>query len=633
MQSSSSDTRTHEPPASPVAAPTTRSACGGLCARVLAAGRRHTHRVVYGFSLVVVAIAWGVLAGFIAQQRADILHEIGTSVADSQRVLGAHLDGNFESATTLMKIADQWLMAQSSSPERPALEALGTYVGRLTSLDEHAIRLVSVDDLGHETLLTRHGASAETGPVVAVNLPPRLELSDRMPVKVGVERFDALAGSQVLPMTMQASRNAYGVVFIRALLPLRADTGPFAALLANLPGRIGAIRKDGQIVFMWPQADAKLGQYAPAITALARTGAGANNGTESAAADRAEPLDFARIEGVPEMGEAFVSYAPIDDTEIGVFAAVNTKIVDRRLMHAIALPAVITVLFSVLVLAGGHVTARLIRHNLAEAAVTRRALQAAEAANEAKRQFLANMSHELRTPLNAIIGFAEIMHNQLFGPLGKPQYVTYIGDVLDSGRHLLGLIQTMLDMARFEDGRVKLGEDPVLLRDMLRDATRILQDRLAAGQIDLHIEVDAGLEIRMDPLHLRQILINVIGNAIKFSHPRGVIAVTGRAAPDGGYGVEIADNGIGIPAEAIGKLFQPFSQVDSAYSRKQGGVGLGLAICRSIMEAYGGGIGLRSELGRGTTVLIRFPAARVTQNPAAAPVTSTGILPRPEAAE
>jgi two-component system cell cycle sensor histidine kinase PleC len=221
------------------------------------------------------------------------------------------------------------------------------------------------------------------------------------------------------------------------------------------------------------------------------------------------------------------------------------------------------------------------------------------------------MSHELRTPLNAINGFAEVMHHQLFGPLGDQRYVGYAADILGSGRHLLGLIQTILDMARFEGGNVTLSDEPTSIRAVVRDTIRLLHERATDKQVSLHVEVADDILVRMDPVHLRQIVINLVSNAIKFSKAQGVIAIDSQMAPDGGVTLRVTDTGIGIPTEAIDKLFVPFSQVDSAYSRKHDGVGLGLSICRSIMNAYGGSIALQSAVGMGTMVTLQLPAERV----------------------
>jgi PAS domain S-box-containing protein len=243
--------------------------------------------------------------------------------------------------------------------------------------------------------------------------------------------------------------------------------------------------------------------------------------------------------------------------------------------------------------------------------ISTRALVAAQAANEAKRLFLANMSHELRTPLNAIIGFSGILCGESFGPLGNTKYIEYSHDILDSGRHLLGLIQTILDVVRFEGGDIPLGEGPESLRDAARWAVALLQDKIADREINLSMEIDDRCPlIRMDSLHLRQLMINLIGNAVKFSKPGGKVKVKAKLISEDVV-LRISDNGVGVPPDAIDKVFIPFNQVDEGYARKSDGVGLGLSICKSIAEAYGGSINLASEPGVQTTVSVVFPCTRL----------------------
>ncbi len=233
------------------------------------------------------------------------------------------------------------------------------------------------------------------------------------------------------------------------------------------------------------------------------------------------------------------------------------------------------------------------------------------------------MSHELRTPLNAINGFAEVMHHQLFGPLGDARYVGYAADILGSGKHLLGLIQTILDMARFEGGNVTLSDEPTSIRTVVRDTIRLLHERATDKQVSLHVEVTDDILVRMDPVHLRQILINLVSNAIKFSKAQGVIAIDSQMTSEGDATLRVTDtrdrHPRGSHRQAVPTVQQ---QVDNAYSRKHDGVGLGLSICRSIMKAYGGSISLQSAVGMGTMVTLQMPAERVV------PATEAGSAAR-----
>jgi signal transduction histidine kinase len=283
----------------------------------------------------------------------------------------------------------------------------------------------------------------------------------------------------------------------------------------------------------------------------------------------------------------------------------------RELPSRIAFPLVLTLVGSAFILVGGLIIGRLFRANRQEVESKTDALFAAEAANEAKRHFLANMSHELRTPLNAIIGFSEIMSEQLFGPHSNGSYLTYSRDIFASGRHQLNQNQTELDSARYERGRVEPGDTAVNLLVAAHEIRRMLQDSIARQTVALMVDVAPDCPmLRIDPLHLRQILLNLVGNAIKFSRASGVVTVEAETDADRAIVLRVCDNGIGIPNEAIGRLFRPFTQVDGAYAKKHEGVGLGLSICKSIVEAYGGTIGIESAFGVGTTVLVRFPPDR-----------------------
>jgi len=558
---------------------------------------RRAELFINGIAVILALAGWVIFGAFVIEQRDDVLHDARTDVVNAQHILGSHIDTAYESAETLLKIADTWLKEASSRPIRPPLSDLIEYISELTESDERAITLLTVDPDGTE----RPFSAVVIQQPVSTASPRGLANDagdDDDAISIELQRYDSFAGSVALPLSMPAGANAYGIKRLRALLPVRIGEGPFGMLMPRMPARTGVVRPDGEIVLSWPVGAAPIGQHAAALA-----------GTAIDAAP--EGSIFTQIDGFPGIGHAYVSYAKVDSAPLGVFAALSSGYVVAETRRRVEIPGLITVFGSIVILLGGFLITRAVRRSLIEAENTRKALNAAEAANEAKRQFLANMSHELRTPLNAIIGFAEVMQNQLFGPLGSPQYVSYSGDILGSGKHLLGLIQTILDMARFEAGKLPLGDAPTSLKAIVRETVRLLHERAADKKLDLHIEVAEAPLIRIDPLHLRQIVINLLSNAIKFSKSGGVIAIDSLTLPTGGVALRVTDTGIGIPAEAIDKLFLPFSQVDGAYSRKHDGVGLGLSICRSIMKAYGGSISLESQIDMGTMVTLTFPQSRL----------------------
>jgi two-component system cell cycle sensor histidine kinase PleC len=236
----------------------------------------------------------------------------------------------------------------------------------------------------------------------------------------------------------------------------------------------------------------------------------------------------------------------------------------------------------------------------------------AEEANQAKSKFLANMSHELRTPLNAIIGFSEIMESGMFGPLGSGKYTEYSRDIRESGQYLLDVINDILDMSKIEAGGIHLNPEPVELDRILADCVRVVLGRANEKRLRLNCDITEGITLTADRRALKQIVLNLLSNAVKFTPDGGVVRAHGRVR-GGMVTIAIADNGIGIPKDALGKLGRPFEQVESQLTKRHQGSGLGLAIAKSLAELHSGTMRIRSVLGGGTTVVVRLPlAARAT---------------------
>jgi two-component system cell cycle sensor histidine kinase PleC len=230
----------------------------------------------------------------------------------------------------------------------------------------------------------------------------------------------------------------------------------------------------------------------------------------------------------------------------------------------------------------------------------------AEEANQAKSKFLANMSHELRTPLNAIIGFSEIMESAMFGPLGAEKYTEYSRDIRESGQYLLDVINDILDMSKIEAGGINLNPEIVELDRILADCLRVIVGRANEKSLTLNSHVTSGIALSADRRALKQIVLNLLSNAVKFTPDDGAVAVRGRVRA-GMVTIAIADNGIGIPKDALHKLGRPFEQVESQLTKRHQGSGLGLAIAKSLAELHGGTMCIRSVLGAGTTVVVRLP--------------------------
>ena len=232
----------------------------------------------------------------------------------------------------------------------------------------------------------------------------------------------------------------------------------------------------------------------------------------------------------------------------------------------------------------------------------------AETANASKTAFLANMSHELRTPLNAILGFSEIIAKECFGTVGNARYVEYAGDIHASGAHLLSLINDLLDVAKIEAGRMEIQPEMLDAQKTFEIALKLVGAKARERRQDLVIEIDPGApELYADERALKQILINLVSNAVKFTPEGGRITVLGSRARTGGFQIMVEDNGPGIPREKLDRIFKPFSQVDNRYDRQGGGTGLGLALVRGLCELHGGRAWLESEQGKGSRAYVILP--------------------------
>jgi len=239
----------------------------------------------------------------------------------------------------------------------------------------------------------------------------------------------------------------------------------------------------------------------------------------------------------------------------------------------------------------------------------------ADMANRAKSEFLANMSHELRTPLNAIIGFSEIIKSGFLGKDSETKTLEYANDIYVSGLHLLDLINDILDLSKIELGSEEPNDVNVNVRELVDAVLVLMKERASTARVHLQTDFHGDVPLlRADERKLKQILINLISNSIKFTHAGGRVALDVRCDPNGSYIFEVSDTGIGIAPENIDKALQPFGQIDSDLNRKFTGTGLGLPLARELAEMHGGALSLESTPDVGTTVTVRFPADR-TVNP------------------
>jgi PAS domain S-box-containing protein len=262
--------------------------------------------------------------------------------------------------------------------------------------------------------------------------------------------------------------------------------------------------------------------------------------------------------------------------------------------------------------AGYRGTGRDISAEVEAAQELRVAKERAETASRVKSEFLANMSHELRTPLNAIIGFSELIRDQPFGKVGR-QYIEYATDINSAGHHLLDVINDVLDLSKIEAGRYEIAEETVELGMLVRHCIGMVKLRAREGGVRIDNAVNGmRIALRGDGRALKQIVLNLLSNAVKFTPSGGVVSLRIEAAPDN-VALVVADTGIGIAAEALQLLCQPFQQADASISRKFGGSGLGLAISRKLLALHGATLTIESAPGEGTVVRATFPADRIVE--------------------
>jgi signal transduction histidine kinase len=245
------------------------------------------------------------------------------------------------------------------------------------------------------------------------------------------------------------------------------------------------------------------------------------------------------------------------------------------------------------------------------------ALRAAAAASEAKSQFLATMSHELRTPMNAIIGFSDILDAQRFGSLGDPRYQEYARAIRDSGSHLLALINDVLEFSRASSGKLELDDQEFSPGEVIEEAIQIVGPQAKTGDVCLERDATfADLRLRGDRRRVRQVLINILGNGVKFTPAGGRVSIGGRQ-DSRGLAIVVSNTGIGIAEEDIPKVLDHFGQVDSLLTRQYDGLGLGLPLAKQLVELHGGRLDIESVIDVGTTVTITFPQERLASLAAA----------------
>ncbi len=241
--------------------------------------------------------------------------------------------------------------------------------------------------------------------------------------------------------------------------------------------------------------------------------------------------------------------------------------------------------------------------------VQRVAREQAEWESRSKSEFIASMSHELRTPLNSVIGFAEVIHHELLGPLGGKKYGEYAGDILTSGKHLLELVDGIIDISTVEAGTIKLVKENIDLTVMFELCLALVRERAAEVGVELGFAVEEGTpRLRADSVKLKRMLLNLLTNAIKFTPSAGRVSVSAKAGGREAVCITVADTGIGIAAEEIERVLEPFGQANLPTEMNREGIGLGLYLTKSLIYAHGGWLEIVSDVDSGTSITLTFPS-------------------------
>lgn len=237
----------------------------------------------------------------------------------------------------------------------------------------------------------------------------------------------------------------------------------------------------------------------------------------------------------------------------------------------------------------------------------------AEISDQRKSEFLARITHELRTPLNAVVGFADLVRQEPYGELGNPKYGEYLTDIRSTSAHMLDLVNDLLDVAKIEAGHIDMRESWASVPNILDDCRRLMSTEAKAGSIELVVKTAPDLPaLHCDPGRIRQIVVNLLSNSVKFTPKGGRITIAARQDRVGGIVMRVEDTGIGIPRDALDDVFEPYTQVRANHLVKaQQGSGLGLSLVRVLADLHQATLGIESVEQQGTTVTVRFPPTRV----------------------
>ena len=540
-----------------------------------------------GLIIAVLVIALGFI---VMTERKAVFDVARAELLGGQKVVAAHVGRTYHAARTLLSIVEEELSVAGDLPNPARADA---FAGMLRDLSHELITIRLIDHSGNVLEMGADGRQH-----TAFNLADRAffqDLSGKSPgaLVYGVAIVGQERNTRVLPVGIKARTNELGVAYVAGGLRASDFGQTFDGLYVSAPGQIGVIDENGFVLATWPWVDELAGRRVPSKFDFAGAG------------DEVMVGEFPSLIG---KGTMLVGVSRLDGLPLYVFSAFAIDDLQKRWFALIWLPILIGVLSAAVLIFFSVRIIRLMRQNEQETARAVDALRRATVADVAKKDFLANMSHELRTPLNGIIGYAELMESELFGKLGE-QYKSYVGLIVKSGRNLLDVIMEILELSRMEAGIIEVRDEVVDIAAEVQFALMTMHDRIREREIEIDTHFRAGLpQLRVGRAHIKQVLTNIIGNAVKFNVQGGRMVIAGHCAPGEDFVIQVVDSGIGIPKDRIADLFVPFTQVAASDKRGHAGLGLGLAMSLTIVRAYGGDITVESDSGKGTTVFVTLPA-------------------------
>jgi signal transduction histidine kinase len=383
----------------------------------------------------------------------------------------------------------------------------------------------------------------------------------------------------------------------------RVDEGPDTAL--------SLVSSDLTLIARWPRIERAIGMQLPAAPSSMRVGQGTDVAFQYGADGRSRLVASTHF----KVNDALF-YLAASQTEAALLHPWRTTLAWIGLFVTISLLALGTLtLLGLRAIRDEDNWGAAIREREKRLSKQTRELvlarDAAETANRVRGHFLANMSHELRTPLNAVLGFAEILQKELFGPLGDARYKEFAADIHSSGKHLLDIITNILDLAKVDAGKLELNEEILDLADLMKDCARMIAETAQAAGIVFQVKPpESAVMFRGDCLRLKQIVLNLLSNAVKFTPSGNHVIFSGELTGEG-FVLRVADTGIGMSKEESVEAMQAFRQIDSSFSRRHQGTGLGLPLAKSLVDMHGGTLTIDSESGKGTTVMVLLPLERI----------------------